>query len=354
MITDVIRGHSKFILYGAQVVTYGAYVAIKHLSGRVPECFVVSSSDGNPAEIDGLEVRTLNTCALDAKSTLVIIAVTELLQDEIAAMLQARGYRHIFRLTAHEEHLLMSEYFASIGRFPLAGKAPDRRSSAAGSGVFSLYEVRHHLDEPLRNRPELKPWEIPIQAGAEPASVKICEQTDNGGDNISGKNKQYCEASAMYKVWKSASADWVGIEQYRRHLLVTPDMLSDDIDVIMPLPYVCYPDSESQFRRFVGEEVARALHKALKELHSDKYGIYARCLNDKYHYAYNLIVAKKAVFDRFCEWAFNTTDYIERLALQSVKETRALAYTMEQLTSIYFIANLDKLTIKHAEKAIYT
>jgi hypothetical protein len=247
----------------------------------------------------------------------------------------------------------MSEYYANTGRFPLTVKALDHRG-AGSNGGFSLYEVRHHLDKPLRNRPKLRPWEIPIQAGAELTGIRICEKLDNDGDNISDKNKQYCEASAMYKVWKSASAAWVGIEHYRRHLLVTPDMLSDDIDVIMPLPYACYPNPESQFRRFVGEEIAMAMHTALRELYPDKYEAYAGCLDGKYHYAYNMIVAKKAIFDKFCEWAFNVTAYIETLALQSVKETRALAYVTEQLTSIYFMSNQDKLKIRHAEKAIYT
>jgi hypothetical protein len=348
MVIDIIRGHSKFALYGARVVAYGAYVAIKHLFGLAPECFVVSTLDGNPAEIAGLPVRPLDACALDAESTLVVIAVTEPLQDEIAAALQAKGYRHIFRLTAHEEHLLMSEYFASMGRFPLAEKSP----GSDGDGDFALYEVRHHLDKPLRKRPGLRPREIPIQAGAELAGIRVCELRDNDGDNISHKNAQYCEASAMYSIWKNATAPWVGVEHYRRHLLVTPDMLYGDVDVIMPLPYMCYPDSESQFRRFVGEEVATALHDALKKLHPGEYEAYARCLSGEYHYAYNMIAARKEVFDKFCEWAFGITGYIERLDLRSVKETRALAYAAEQLTSIYFMANLDKLTIKHAEKEI--
>jgi hypothetical protein len=354
VIIETISRNSRFAIYGAQVVAYGAYVAIKHLFNRTPKCFIVSNLDGNPVEIEGLPVRTIGAVSRDA---LIVIAVTELLQDEIAATLQEKGYRHICKLTAREEHLLMSAYFASMEMFPLAATRPDcgdGNGNGNGNGFFSLYEVRHHLDKPLRNQPVLMPWEIPIQAGAVLTGIRVCEQLDNKGDNISDKNRQYCEASAMYGVWKNASAAWVGIEQYRRHLLVRPDMLRDDIDVIMPLPYVCFPNLESQFRRFVGDEIVRALHKALKELYPDKYETYAQCLNDKYHYAYNLIVAKKAVFDTFCEWAFRITDHIETLALQSVKETRALAYMVEQLTSIYFIANRDKLTIVHAEKAIYT
>ena len=157
----------------------------------------------------------------------------------------------------------------------------------------------------------------------------------------------------MYWVWKNAKASWVGIEHYRRHLLVTPDMLNQNVDAILPLPYLCYPNSQAQFRRFVGEEVVQALSDALKTLYPNEYDEYCRCLRGNYHYAYNLIAAKSSVFADYCEWAFRITDYMETLGLQSIKETRALAYTVEMLTSIYFIYNQNKLKIKHTEKAIY-
>ena len=344
MILNIVSEYPKFAFFGAQVVAYGAYVAIRHLLGRTPECFVVSNPDGNPPEIDGLPVLALDMVSPD---TLVVIAVTELLQDEICAALQSRGYRHTFRLTAAEEHMLMSEYYASIGRFPPA------TISAHGGAGLALYNVRHHLDRPLRNCPELEPWEIQIQAGAELTDVRICEQRDDAGINISGKNRQYCEASAMYWVWKNATAPWVGIGHYRRRLLVSPDMLSGDVDAILPYPYLCHPNAQAQFRRFVGGEIVGAMLGALRAQHPRDYGNYCRCLDGEHHYAYNLLVAKSAVYADFCEWAWGVTAYMEALGIRSIKETRALAYTVEMLTSLYFLSCSDKLNIRHVEKRIY-
>jgi hypothetical protein len=114
-ILDAISQYPRFAIFGAQVVATGAYTALKALYSLTPECFIVSSTAGNPAEIDGIPVKTPDAVNPD---TLTVIAVTELLQDEIAETLATYGYRHIFRLTAHREHLLMSEYFNGIGKFP--------------------------------------------------------------------------------------------------------------------------------------------------------------------------------------------------------------------------------------------
>ena len=112
-----VKQSDTFCIYGAQVVAYGAYVAIKGLCGRRPEAFLVSSMEGNPGEIDGVPVRTPEGMDRDA---LVIVAVTELLQGEITAHLRELGCTNVLVLTQEEEHRLMGAYFARIGRFELA------------------------------------------------------------------------------------------------------------------------------------------------------------------------------------------------------------------------------------------
>ena len=114
---DAVKQSDAFYIYGAQVVAYGAYVAIRELCGRRPEAFLVSRAEGNPGEIDGVPVRTPEGMARD---TLVIVAVTELLQGEITAYLHEMGCTNVLVLTQEEEHRLMSAYFARIGRFALA------------------------------------------------------------------------------------------------------------------------------------------------------------------------------------------------------------------------------------------
>jgi hypothetical protein len=326
MLTETVDKNAKFALYGAQVVAYGAHIAIGRLCDKSPECFIVSDPAGNGREIDGIPVRTLDRVG---KDTLIVVAVSDLLQGEIQGILKRNGYNNIFALDSHAEHLLMSAYFTGIGRFPpLAGK---RREGAD----FILYEAHSKKDKVLTSPPVLKPWEHAVWADDYP------------------KNAQYCEMSAARWIWKNARADRLGLEHYRRHLLVTPKMLDEDTDAVLPLPYLCYPNTLAQLLRFVGKDVLRALLYALKTLYPDKYDHYLRILNGRVQYTYNMLVAKREVYADYCAWLFGITEYMETLGVPEIDGTRALSYCAETLTSIYFLTNADKLKIRHAEKAIY-
>ncbi len=124
MVLDELKKHDKYVIYGAQVIAVGAKEAISHLTGRLPECFAVGKSKGtptypvgNPNEIDGIPVQSIGNIP---KEMFIVVGVTELIQKEVIPFLSENGYENICPLTQHEEHLLMSEYYASIGRFPLA------------------------------------------------------------------------------------------------------------------------------------------------------------------------------------------------------------------------------------------
>ena len=204
-----------FAIFGAQVVAYGAFVALRAVYSTVPDCFLVSHAVGNPSEIEGIAVRRLDACGLDPGSTLVIIAVTELLQGEVAEALGQKGFIHTFRLGAHAEHSLMASYFDTIGRFPLLKVSGN---AAYDSYDLAVYETRNHRDKPLSSPPRLEAWEHSIQAGAELADVRLCELIDSTGVNISAKNKQYCEMSATYWIWKNTVYWMVGARTRKRAL----------------------------------------------------------------------------------------------------------------------------------------
>lgn len=57
---------------------------------------------------------------------------------------------------------------------------------------------------------------MPIQVGAalHPALGYVL---DNTGDNISDKNPNYCELTALYWAWKNLDADYIGLVHYRRY-----------------------------------------------------------------------------------------------------------------------------------------
>lgn len=354
MLLDLIKQHNGYVIYGAQVIAVGAKEAIEHLSGIRPKCFAVGESQGkcpagNPSEIDGIKVLPISTVS---KDTFVVVAVTELIQKEVLPFLNTHGYKNVFPLTAHEEHLLMSEYFSSIGLFPVADSGTD--SSLCTD--FTLYEVMNDKDKPLDYHPQLCSFEKSIQAGAALTGISLAGVKDNTGINISEKNRMYCEMSAVYWIWKNTNHNWIGIEHYRRHLLVKPEMLNEGVDVILPLPYICYPNEVSQFLRFTTKDALYALEKALRELHPDEYNRYHEILYGKYQYTYNMLCARKDVFDDYCSWFFEITEYMENMAdsVPEIKGTRALSYVAEVLTNIYFMSHKNNLKIKHVEKAIYT
>ena len=347
MLTEKLVKYEKFYIYGAQVVAYGAYIAINHLCHKKPECFLVSNLENNPTEIDGIAVKLPNDISDKA---FVIVAVTELLQGEIVKYLRDKDITNVFCLTQHEEHILMSAYFSSISQFPLVKTTTENTNLD-----LAMYEVRNHRDKPLSTRPALLEFEHTIQAGAAITGERIATIADNTGDNISERNQQYCEITATYWVWKNTQHQWKGIEHYRRHLLVQPIMLTDDTDAILPLPYICYPNTLTQFRRFVGEDVVQALLHALKYLHPDEYDDYVNILCGRYQYTYNLVCARESVLNDYCSWFFRITEYMETLddTVPDMKNTRALSYVAEVLTNIYFMSHKDVWQIRHTEKEIF-
>lgn len=367
MVVEWLQDTDSFVIYGAQVIAYGAYTAIMRLTGRKPECFVVGKTKGkanyptgNPEQIEGIPVRPIEEIPEDSY---IVVGVTELIQKEVLPFLTENGYHNVFPLTQHEEHLLMSAYYGSIGKFPVIGrtsdsskKLPEIESDGAREVDFALYEVRNDRDKPLADHPDLFSFEIPIQAGAALTDTKIACISDNTGDNISEKNRMYCEMTVAYWIWKNTLHEWVGLEHYRRHLLIKPEMLLDDIDAIMPLPYICYPHEVSQFLRFTTEGVFNALLKSLQELHPDEYEEYRSILYGKYQYTYDLVCARKPVYDDYCRWFFEITEYMEDKMSETVPElleTRAFSYVAEVLTNLYFMSHQKALRIRHVEKEIY-
>lgn len=61
-----------------------------------------------------------------------------------------------------------------------------------------------------------KKYFFPIQVGAEINTNRFQITTDNIGDNISFKNKSYCELTAHYYVLKNLDFDYAGLMHYRR------------------------------------------------------------------------------------------------------------------------------------------
>ena len=58
---------------------------------------------------------------------------------------------------------------------------------------------------------------LPVHAGAAgKANISLSYQRDDEGENISLKNPNYCELTALYWLWKNSKAEYLGLAHYRR------------------------------------------------------------------------------------------------------------------------------------------
>ena len=58
---------------------------------------------------------------------------------------------------------------------------------------------------------------LPIHVGASLSNTSLgLQRDDDGEDNISDRNPNYCELTAIYWAWKNLDADYYGLFHYRR------------------------------------------------------------------------------------------------------------------------------------------
>ena len=357
-----IKETDTFFIYGAQVIAYGVYIAIKEVLGKEPIAFLVSSIGDNPSIIDRIPVIELNKNI--SSSSFIIVATPEIYHEEIKKNLEHHGYNNCLYVDTHMEYLIMSKYFRKTDRFKLLEEVPllenmtNAYFSKKNNDLFgvTMYMAKSHKDFILKKNYKIPSWIQTIQVGSALTDERICDLLDNTGDNISTKNRNYSELTAMYWVWKNRRDEYLGICHYRRILLLKDnDILKikqNHINVVLPLPFVCYPDTSGQYGRYISAEDQQKMFRALKEVSPEYYETAKQILKGSYLYNYNMFLADYKTFDDYCRWIFPILKYLEKICEPegATRKDRYIGYIGEVLTAIYFLYNKNSLKIVHAEK----
>jgi hypothetical protein len=263
---------------------------------------------------------------------------------------------NILLVDTHVEYLIMRRYFNKQGCFRLLEDLSLPDTETDGLTGVTMYMAKHYKDPKLKERYDLPTWIKPIQVGTSLTDKRITELLDNMGDNISDKNYKYSELTAMYWAWKNSKEEYLGICHYRRILCLSNDDLrkvkQHNINVVLPLPFVCYPDTSGQYGRYISIEDQKKMMQALKEVSPDYYREAIRILQETYLYNYNIFLADSHTFHEYCHWIFPILERAEALCEPEgmVRRDRYIGYFAEVLTAIYFLYNKNNLKIVHGEK----
>lgn len=222
----------------------------------------------------------------------------------------------------------------------------------------SIYVVSTVGANQLEDSYTFLPEERTIQAGAALTSERIPNACyDNVGENISQKNHQFCELTALYWLWRHAEDDYIGMVHYRRHFLLPDNWLNrmqyNNFDVLLPVPLYVAPTLELNFKARHLPRVWETMLSKLKESHPDDYDPISHYLKTSSLYSpCNMFVMKRQIMNEYCEWLFPILFAVseEIGQVEDAYQNRYPGFLAERLMTAYFAMHEDEYRIIYADK----
>ncbi|WP_158099334.1 DUF4422 domain-containing protein [Pseudoflavonifractor sp. An85] len=210
------------------------------------------------------------------------------------------------------------------------------------------------------------PLLCPVQVGAALAQEHFPGFAhDDEGENISQKNRSYCELTAHYWAWKNVQAGYYGFFHYRRYLYLDehakrPYRLAGELtaETLEPLGLDqlgswlegkdCVVPLGEDMHISVREHYAKAPYhhgkdlKLVEEIVAEQHPDYVPAMEEYFSgtmcYFGNIFIMKKPLFDQYCGWLFSILEEFDRRADTtgySTQELRVDGYLAERLLGVY-------------------
>lgn len=354
---------SNIYIFGAHSRgrTLKAYINYLYPESIV-EAFIVDNYDDNETEVDGIPVKKIGQW-MNVELP-VYIATRGVYHEKIIQQLCALGVKTTILVTVELDMQLRNRYVHEFyernrRKFVKIQDLPVMLNQECKSKFFSacIYAATSVHDSILQDKYDLKVYEKRIQVGAALTDQRLENAAyDDSGDNISEKNRQYCELTGLYWVWKHATEDYVGLCHYRRHFIL-PDhwverMEQNSIDVILPVPLYVAPNLEDNFR---GRHAAIEWDCMMQYLQSKLPEDYERArefFQGNLYSPCNMLIASRQVLDELCKWLFPILDaVVKECGTEEDKyENRYPGFLSERLITYYFESKRQQYKIAYADK----
>lgn len=363
-----VRG--EVIIYGAQIYATSVYGALKECCPEIEiKAFLVTKEEGNPKEIDGIPVWEAFAVPFEMRDCNVLIATPEFYHKEIIVYLEQLSFKNVMPISGEMQEILLKDYFRKL--YAVKGMnfltvddmvgpvSKDVSGRSKPTIQFQAYMARTVYDRELSYDADVPSWISPVHAGAALTDTRVCDMRDDEGDNISGRNRDYCELTAIYWAWKNDRiSDYIGLCHYRRYLAIGDEeiqLLSENhIDAILPYPMLVYPNAFAHHKRFVKDTDWNRMMEILKEDYPDYYEASELIWKKRGFYLHNVFVLNRNTAEDFLQWLFSILFKVEKMECEAgeKRQDRHMGYLGENLTTLYFMFNQERLRICHAREII--
>ena len=213
------------------------------------------------------------------------------------------------------------------------------------------------------------PAYLPVQAGAaiHPA---LGFTGDCTGENISAKNKNFCELTVLYWAWKNLDCDYLGLVHYRRHFcgkkrgglkerIINSEELQQilsEVPLIMPRKRNYFIESNySQYVHAHNEQDLTVTRQVIAEKYPDYLAAFDKIMKRSYGYRFNMCIMRRDLMENYCQWLFDILFEVENrldISNYSAYDARVFGFISERLLDIWVEKNqppLKTLPLIHLE-----
>ena len=181
-------------------------------------------------------------------------------------------------------------------------------------------------------------------------NLKCASVFDSSGKNISDKNKNYCELTALYWIWKNDDSQYVGLEHYRRffcskNLLKAKPLSRNRIEKLLQKYEVIIPRKSrtkpTVYDFYANSHCKRDLDICAEIINRDfpEYSeACAKVFNSNKSSMFNMFVMSKNLMDEYCEWLFKLLFLAEKEVDLSDKDDyqkRVFGFLSERLFNVW-------------------
>ncbi len=225
-----------------------------------------------------------------------------------------------------------------------------------GDVTITIYVVKSIYDKRIKNVLPLRSYEKEIQVGSDLTDRKICPLQDNTGDNISAKNRQYCELTGLYWIWKHCDSDYIGISHYRRRFDFSKDVVVQlkemQADVIVTVPVINTFGVGTQYCITHSDRDWEILREEIHYRSPDYDESFNKVEGQIYFHAYNMFIMRKDILGKFCNWMFPILFACEeRIGIkEDAYQNRFPGFLSERMLNVFLYKHKSEYSIYVADK----